>query len=58
MTDRLLQSLANHTQQPEAAGHVAKLPVSAPTGAILARFVKHSISSLHVLSFNEVPHNM
>jgi flagellar biosynthesis protein FlhA len=57
LADRLLQSLADHTQHLEAAGHTAILLVSAPIRALLARFVKHSIPSLHVLSFNEIPDN-
>jgi len=57
LADRLIQSLANNTQHLEAAGHTAILLVSAPIRALLARFVKHSIPNLHVLSFNEVPDN-
>ena len=57
LADRLIQSLANNTQHLEAAGHTAILLVSAPIRALLARFVKHSIPNLHVLSFSEVPDN-
>lgn len=57
LADNLLRSLAEHTQRLEAAGHTAILLVTASVRSLLARFVKHSIPSLHVLSFNEVPDN-
>lgn len=57
LADNLLRSLAEHTQKLEAAGHTAILLVTSSIRALLARFVRHSIPSLHVLSFNEVPDN-
>jgi len=57
LADNLLRSLADKTQQQEAAGHTAVLLVSAPIRALLARFVKYGVPNLHVLSFNEVPDN-
>ena len=55
LADRLIKSLAEHTERQEAAGKPAILLVAASIRALLARFVKSSIPSLKVLSFNEVP---
>ena len=57
LADRLIHSLAEHTQRQEASGQTAILLVAASIRALLARFVKNSIPSLKVLSFNEIPDN-
>ncbi|WP_455203275.1 flagellar biosynthesis protein FlhA [Kaarinaea lacus] len=55
LADKLLRSLAEHAQRQEAAGHTPILLVTASIRALIAKFVRPSIPSLHVLSFNEVP---
>ena len=55
MAERLHTGLAEKTREREAAGEVAVLLVAAPLRPLLARFVKHTISGLHVLSYNEIP---
>jgi flagellar biosynthesis protein FlhA len=57
LADKLLRSLAEHSQRQEAAGHTAILIVASSIRAMLARFVKHSIPNLHVLAFEEIPDN-
>ena len=57
LADNMLRSLAEHTQRLEAAGHTAILLVAGSVRSLLARFVRHSIPNLHVLSFNEIPDN-
>jgi len=55
LADRLIRSLAEHAERQEAAGKPAILLVASSIRALLARFVKSSIPSLKVLSFNEIP---
>jgi len=55
LADQLIKSLAEHTERQEASGKPAILLVAASIRALLARFVKSSIPSLKVLSFNEIP---
>ena len=57
LADNLIKSLAEHTQRQEATGQAAILLVAASIRALLARFVRNSIPSLRVLSFNEIPDN-
>ena len=57
LAERLHTGLAEKTQEREAAGEPAVLLVAAPLRALLARFVRHTISGLHVLSYNEIPDN-
>jgi flagellar biosynthesis protein FlhA len=57
LADRLLHSLAENTQRQEASGQTPILLVTASIRALLSRFVRPSIPSLHVLSFNEIPDN-
>ncbi|MDR2877461.1 MAG: flagellar biosynthesis protein FlhA [Chromatiales bacterium] len=54
---KLHQSLLDLAQRQEVAGQPAVLLVSAPLRAMLSRFVRHSISAMHVLSYDEVPDN-
>lgn len=55
LIERMRQALAQSTQRQEAAGQAAVLLVSAGLRPWLARFVRHSIPGLRVLSYNEVP---
>jgi flagellar biosynthesis protein FlhA len=55
LVERMRNALAQSAQRQEAAGQPAVLLVSAPLRPWLARFVRHSIPQLRVLSYNEVP---
>ncbi len=55
LANRLLQSLREVHERQERAGQPSVLLVPAPVREFLARFVKHSIKGMHVLSYNEVP---
>ena len=55
LAEGLHKSLGETAQRQEALGNAAVLLVPAPLRAMLARFVRHSIPSLHVLSYSEVP---
>jgi flagellar biosynthesis protein FlhA len=55
MAERLHQGLADSAQNLEMAGKPAVLLIAPPLRELLARFVKHSIPGLHVLSYNEIP---
>ncbi len=57
LADRIHRTLADIVQRQEAAGEPAVLLVSAPIRTLLARFVRFSIPSLQVLSYNEIPDN-
>lgn len=57
LAENLHKSLIEETQRQEAAGRPAVLLVSQAVRTLLARFVRHSIPSLHVLAFNEIPDN-
>ncbi|MGM0592959.1 MAG: flagellar biosynthesis protein FlhA [Pseudomonadota bacterium] len=55
LAERLHQGLSDSAQNMEMAGKPPVLLVAPPIRELLARFVKHSISALHVLSYNEIP---
>jgi flagellar biosynthesis protein FlhA len=55
LAERLHKGLAESAQKLELAGRPAVLLTSPPLRELLARFVKHTISGLHVLSYNEIP---
>ncbi len=55
LAERLHRALRAQTQRQEVAGQPAVLLVPAPLRTLLARFVRHTIPGLRVLSFNEVP---
>lgn len=55
MAERLHQGLADSAQNLELAGKPAVLLITPPLRELMARFVKHSIPGLHVLSYNEIP---
>ena len=55
LAERLHRALRAQAQRQEVAGQPAVLLVPAPLRTLLARFVRHTIPGLRVLSFNEVP---
>ncbi len=55
LAERLHQGLADSAQKQEASGKPAVLLVAPPVRELLARFTRHTISGLHVLSYNEIP---
>jgi len=55
LAERLHRALRAQAQRQEIAGQPAVLLVSASLRTLLARFVRHTIPGLRVLSFNEVP---
>lgn len=57
LAENLHRSLLEETQRQEAAGRPAVLLVSQAVRTLMARFVRHSIPTLHVLAFNEIPDN-
>jgi len=57
LAERIHQSLMESAQRQEMAGQPAVLVVSAPLRQMLAKFVRNTIPSLHVLSYNEMPDN-
>ncbi len=57
LAERLHAGLQEKAREREAAGEPAVLLVAAPLRALLARFVRHTIAGLHVLSYNEIPDN-
>ena len=57
LVEKMLQSLAAAVQRQETLGQSAVLLVAAPLRPVLARFVRHSVPNLFVLSYNEVPDN-
>ena len=57
LSGKLHQSLLDSAQRQELAGQPAVLLVSGSLRVMLARFVKHSIPIMHVLSYDEIPDN-
>lgn len=55
LAERMINALQESTQKLEMEGKNAVLLVSAFLRPWLARFVRHSIKSLNVLSYNEIP---
>ena len=55
LAERIHSSLFEASQAQEQAGMPAVLLVSAFLRPMLARFVRHTIPTLHVLSYNEIP---
>jgi flagellar biosynthesis protein FlhA len=55
LADRLQQSLQQASQQQELSGEPAVLLTSGMLRPVLARFLKYSITGLHVLSYQEIP---
>lgn len=57
LAEQLQQTLSETASQQEIAGQQSILLVAAPIRAWLARFVKHSVAGMRVLSYNEIPDN-
>lgn len=57
LTEQMHKSLQESTQKMELEGQAAVVLVSSYIRPWLARFVRHSISGLHVLAYNEIPEN-
>jgi flagellar biosynthesis protein FlhA len=55
LAERMQQALVETAKEQEAAGHEALLLVSTALRPWLARFVRHSVPGMHVLSYNEIP---
>jgi flagellar biosynthesis protein FlhA len=55
LAERMQQALAETMREQEAAGHEALLLVSATLRPWLAKFVRHGVPGMHVLSYNEIP---
>ena len=55
LAEQMHKSLEESTQKMEMEGQPAVLLVSSFIRPWLARFVRHSISELHVLAYNEIP---
>jgi flagellar biosynthesis protein FlhA len=57
MAERLQSSLGDMVQKLDSEGKPAILLVAAPLRMLLARFVRHAVPNLKVLSFQEIPDN-
>ena len=55
LAERLQSSLNEATQQQELAGEPSVLLTSGMLRPVLSKFLKHSVSGLHVLSYQEIP---
>jgi len=55
LAERLQQSLGEAAQQRELEGEPAVLLTSGMLRPVLSKFLKHSVSGLHVLSYQEIP---
>jgi len=55
LAEQMLRALEDKTQKLEMEGYPAVLLVSSPIRPWLSRFVKHAITGLNVLAYNEVP---
>jgi flagellar biosynthesis protein FlhA len=55
LAERLHQSLVNTARQQEMAGQPTILLVSAGLRTLLARFVRHAVPGMSVLSYSEIP---
>jgi flagellar biosynthesis protein FlhA len=55
LAERLQVSLNEAAQQQELAGEPAVLLTSGMLRPVLSKFLKHSVSGLHVLSYQEIP---
>lgn len=55
LAERLQQSLSEASQQQELAGEPSVLLTSGMLRPVLSKFLKHAVSGLHVLSYQEIP---
>ncbi len=57
LAERLQQSLNDGVQQQEMSGETPILLTSGILRSVLAKFVKYTIPSLRVISYQEIPDN-
>jgi flagellar biosynthesis protein FlhA len=57
LVEQLQQALVETASQQEVMGTESILLVAAPVRQWMARFVKHAVPGMHVLSYNEIPDN-
>lgn len=57
LAERMHRALADAAKRLELSGQTAVLLVPAGLRTLLARFVRHTIPGLHVLSYDEIPDN-
>ena len=57
MAERVHRAIADAAQKQELSNQPGVLLVPAGLRAILAKFVRRTIPTLHVLSYNELPDN-
>jgi flagellar biosynthesis protein FlhA len=57
LAEQMQKALVETAQQREMLGESAILLVAAPIRPWIARFVKHSVPGMQVLSYNEIPDN-
>lgn len=55
LADRIQTALVEASQQQEMNGEPAVLLTSGVLRSVLARFTKHTVNGLHVLSYQEIP---
>ena len=57
MLEQLQNAMQQTVQEQEASGHESVLLVAAAIRPWMAKFVRHSVPGLRVLSYNEIPDN-
>jgi flagellar biosynthesis protein FlhA len=57
LAEQMQKALAETAAQQEIAGEEAILLVAAPIRPWMARFIRHSVPGMQVLSYNEIPDN-
>jgi flagellar biosynthesis protein FlhA len=57
LAERLQQRLTDSAQRQELSGEPAVLLVAPPLRTTLARFIRATVPSMHVLAWNEIPDN-
>jgi len=57
MAERLQNSLVEAAQKQEMMGQPSILLVAAPVRPLMAKFVRYSEQTIHVLSYQEIPEN-
>jgi flagellar biosynthesis protein FlhA len=55
LAEKIQQSLTEASQQQELAGEPSVLLTSGMLRPVLSRFLKHAVTGLHVLSYQEIP---
>ena len=57
MLEQLQEALKETAQQQELSGHEGVLLVAASIRPWMAKFARHSVPGIRVLSYNEIPDN-